>query len=152
MNFLLYPPTNQCSVILYIFKEWSHLVLWLLANERTFVTKNGAQKICLIHYLHYHSHTQFIQTFEKFYSSIWEPYFQGSTPNLKKSTHIIANQHTVFIVILNNPRRENMDQNSLCSALWPMDKYHPKLPKVKIQNVHPCFVNDEFPNQSILTP
>jgi hypothetical protein len=33
-----------------------------------------------------------------------------------------------------------------------MDKYHPMLTKVEIQNIHPCLLNDEFPNQDILTP
>jgi hypothetical protein len=28
----------------------------------------GNLKICLLHYLHYHSHTQLMQTLEKFYS------------------------------------------------------------------------------------
>jgi hypothetical protein len=72
--------------------------------------------------------------------------------NLKKSTHNIVNLHTLFTIILNKPRLKKMDQNSLYSPLLSVHKDHPILRKVKIQNVHPCFLNDKFPNQGTLTP
>ncbi len=70
---------------------------------------------------------------------------------LKKSTHNPTNQHTLFIIIHNNPKPEKWIR-IISLPLLSVDKYHLMFPKVKIQNVHPCFLNDEFPNQSNFTP
>lgn len=53
------------------------------------------------------------------------------TPSDQHQTLEINTQYAHYFVILNNPRLKNMDQNSLCSPLKSMDKYHPMFTKVE---------------------
>jgi len=47
-----------------------------------------------------------------------------------------------------------MDQSSLSlfSPLVSLDKYHPILTKLEIQNLHPWLINNQFPEQHPFSP
>ncbi len=55
-------------------------------------TKIGAQKFCILHYLHYHPQTQLIHT-RNFIHSVLEKCSQWATPNLWTKSNITTSFH-----------------------------------------------------------